>query len=478
MQSVQRRFGKPRTADESQVAVLLKDFDDADKMLARIIEASKAWRDAWVDILTVQQRLAYDFQDMYSSNSDPTERSEGHEIKETPRPIMMRTVKLQQAYAELKNDLLEEVNTVDTRIIKPAMDAKDHIQPLKKMDFEKYQSRVDKGRKNMKRTDKDNVALAKAETELYHASEEYNAADDHLRSRLPPVITAAFSLLPHLLAAFVMVQNSLLAQCYTALHEYCEEVRFPSPPPAMVEIISTWDRDYRPIQKEMETGFACLSNGKAVRQPMKLADHNQGHSITGLNIRNGYSQRRSSSQSTRLKPPASPAISAISEPPSPDPNIRPRISSVPSQNSLIADSSTRPRISSVPSQNSLSLAMPNYTPNNGEGPSPADPASSYAPAGPRADYFSRDRQPSSSSMASIAAGKKRPPPPPPKRLPSTQQIWVTALYEFSGQGQGDLVFKEGDRIRVVKKTDSTDDWWEGELKGVQGSFPANYCQAT
>ena len=38
MQSVQRRFGKflPRTADESQVAVLLKDFDDADKMLAKV----------------------------------------------------------------------------------------------------------------------------------------------------------------------------------------------------------------------------------------------------------------------------------------------------------------------------------------------------------------------------------------------------------------------------------------------------------
>lgn len=99
----------------------------------QIIEASKAWRDAWVDILTVQQRLAYDFQDMYSSTGDPNERSEGHEIKETPRPIMMRTVKLQQAYAELKNDLLEEVNMVDTRIIKPAMDAKDHIQPLKKV---------------------------------------------------------------------------------------------------------------------------------------------------------------------------------------------------------------------------------------------------------------------------------------------------------------------------------------------------------
>ena len=38
MQSVQRRFGKllPRTADESQVAVLLKEFEDADKMLSRV----------------------------------------------------------------------------------------------------------------------------------------------------------------------------------------------------------------------------------------------------------------------------------------------------------------------------------------------------------------------------------------------------------------------------------------------------------
>lgn len=38
MQSVQRRFGKllPRTADESQVAILLKDFDEADRMLAKV----------------------------------------------------------------------------------------------------------------------------------------------------------------------------------------------------------------------------------------------------------------------------------------------------------------------------------------------------------------------------------------------------------------------------------------------------------
>lgn len=46
---------------------------------------------------------------------------------------MGRTLKLQQGYAELKTELLDEVNMVDDRIVKPATDAKDYIQPLKKV---------------------------------------------------------------------------------------------------------------------------------------------------------------------------------------------------------------------------------------------------------------------------------------------------------------------------------------------------------
>lgn len=36
MQSVQRRFGRTHTADESQVSVLLKDFEEADKVLQKV----------------------------------------------------------------------------------------------------------------------------------------------------------------------------------------------------------------------------------------------------------------------------------------------------------------------------------------------------------------------------------------------------------------------------------------------------------
>ena len=83
-----------------------------------------------------------------------------------------------------------------------------------------------------------------------------------------------------------------------------------------------------------------------------------------------------------------------------------------------------------------------------------------------------------SSAASIAAAKKKPPPPvPTKRIPSQSQAqYVIALFDFEGQGPGDLAFREGDRIRVVKKTESVDDWWDGELGGRVGVFPANYVR--
>lgn len=65
---------------------------------------------------------------------------------------------------------------------------------------------------------------------------------------------------------------------------------------------------------------------------------------------------------------------------------------------------------------------------------------------------------------------------PHKPKPRPQVHYVTALFDFEGQNPEDLPFREGDRIRVVKKTESTDDWWDGELNGRTGQFPANYVQ--
>lgn len=70
---------------------------------------------------------------MYSPIAASDDTYSGHEPVLTPKSTMDRTTKLQEVYLELRNDLLEEVNMVETRIIKPATDAKAWIQPLRKV---------------------------------------------------------------------------------------------------------------------------------------------------------------------------------------------------------------------------------------------------------------------------------------------------------------------------------------------------------
>ena len=48
---------------------------------------------------------------------------------------------------------------------------------------------------------------------------------------------------------------------------------------------------------------------------------------------------------------------------------------------------------------------------------------------------------------------------------------VVALYDFAAQADGDLDFKVGDRIEIVERSPSTEDWWTGRLDGRTGVFP-------
>ncbi|KAG1908501.1 uncharacterized protein F5891DRAFT_1124269 [Suillus fuscotomentosus] len=105
-------------------------------------------------------------------------------------------------------------------------------------------------------------------------------------------------------------------------------------------------------------------------------------------------------------------------------------------------------------------------------PPPAPPGQTPAPPPP---YSAA----SNDSGAGTTAAIKRPPPPPPvkpKPKPEPAVEYVTALYDFDAQAEGDLSFKTGDRIEIVTKTESQEDWWTGRLNGDQGVFPGNYVQ--
>ncbi|GAW15431.1 hypothetical protein ANO14919_048400 [Xylariales sp. No.14919] len=490
MQSMQRQFGRmlhKSPGDNAKVAVLLSDYEDVDRVLAKIIDAAKSWRDSWINISSTQLGVVSEYDGLWDPIVGASEGL-GRPAAPTPELQLEQALRLKEVYTELRADLLEELDLIETRIVKPASSVREYIDPMRKtikkrenkrLDYEKIQEKTTKLQRKPGRTSKEDASLAKLEAELARVSEDFYAADAHLRDTLPPIVSAAFSIIPLLIDSVVALQNRFLGLYYTTLHTYCEEHGFPSPPPPMEEVVAVWSAGYEPVKREFES-IACIATGKAVRQSMKLPDDpslqdrgQSGSPLTPALLVNG--PRRSSSGLTSTN-------GSIA---SPRPNRIPSMTSISSQPS--------PVLSPRPSMGN-NYVISNLTPTDFTTASrlgqQSTPALSPNSMRPRSDYFNT-RPPSTASTvtstasinttasgSSFGAVKKKPPPPPPKRIASKRlEEFVVAQYAFSGQGAGDLSFREGDRIKIVKKTDTLDDWWVGELGGVEGNFPANYCKS-
>ncbi len=134
----------------------------------------------------MQLGVVSSIEELYNPIIGASSDGHGHEPAMTPQVQLDRTNRLKLAYGELKTDLLEEVSMMDDRIIKPATEAKEYIQPIKKtikkrenkrLDYERYFDRVTHASKKQNRSERDESSLAKAEVDLSKATDvrQYNA---------------------------------------------------------------------------------------------------------------------------------------------------------------------------------------------------------------------------------------------------------------------------------------------------------------
>lgn len=291
----------------------------------------------------------------------------------------------------------------------------------------------------------------------------YQAADADLRERLPTLVALIFSLTPYLLEAQVEIQNRMLAHYYTVLHTFCAEEGFPSPPPEMEQIVLDFEAVFNPVRSEIEA-FGCLTQGKAMRRASEQQENKKRPSIGGRTASNASSISLPSSLRRGSQTPASSSHTPIACVPEYPPS--PPLSTMSRKNSAIPVGNTAVSPPASSGGDYFNPPMMSSPPPTG--------LMSFSPAGPKIDHFqSTVSSRGGTPFDPVAAAVKKKPPPPP---PAARAVFVTALYDFDGQGSGDLVFREGDRIRVVQKTNSIDDWWQGELRGVKGAFPANYVE--
>jgi hypothetical protein len=278
---------------------------------------------------------------------------------------------------------------------------------------------------------------------------------------LPNLTSAVYALLPHLANAQILVQNNLLGLYYTALHSFCQEYGYPIPSAEWRQVQPEFDEVFAPLRREVET-LQILQSGKALSSPFySRPDSLQTKTVS--THKNGLSSKKSYGSLPPPIPTSHPttpsALDFTSKPTRTISNLSTNSYNRPSPPASLASYRSQSDYLSQPT--GLGARR---TSSNGAPPSILSHAGSSA---------------SLASAAAAVAKKKKPPPPPPKRKPSStpQADYVIALYDFAGEGEGDLAFREGDKIRVTKRTQSEQDWWEGECRGMRGSFPANYCRA-
>ncbi|KAM5436142.1 hypothetical protein McanMca71_000108 [Microsporum canis] len=94
----------------------------------------------------------------------------------------------------------------------------------------------------------------------------------------------------------------------------------------------------------------------------------------------------------------------------------------------------------------------------------ANPHETFDSFGQRGGFDSRPARPTA-------------PKPVFGQKPQLGKDQAVALFTFNADQEGDLGFKKGDIITIVKRTEKQDDWWTGKIGSRVGIFPSNYVEA-
>ena len=86
------------------------------------MEHTKAWRDAWSDILHVQTRIADSFYDVYQTI--PRTGDTATPPEPTPPQVMGRVELMRTSHRELSDDMMIEVDKVEGMLVRPMLECR------------------------------------------------------------------------------------------------------------------------------------------------------------------------------------------------------------------------------------------------------------------------------------------------------------------------------------------------------------------
>jgi len=327
------------------------------------------------------------------------------------------------AFQELKVAIVPELELIESRIMAPIKELQGIMKMIRKtitkrehklIDYDRFNNSLTKLRDKKEKTLNDEKHLFKLEQDFEIASNEYDYINTTMKTELPRFLMQATQFVDPLFHSFFYMQLNIFYLMLDKLHGFAE---------GRYDVSITGNEiaaEYEQKRSDAWERVEALNITQRFLSTSKLVHAQRsasGGSGPGNLGRSATTSTTGSSTSLRSPPPVrSPSYTKKAPPPPPGAG--------------------------------LSAPPPPYS------------------AGPTSPTLS-------------AAAKKAPPPPPPlKPKPKPAASYVVALYDFAAQADGDLEFSAGDRIEVVERTESAEDWWTGRIGDRQGVFPGNYVQDT
>ncbi|KAJ3410154.1 hypothetical protein HDV05_004034 [Chytridiales sp. JEL 0842] len=456
-------------------------FQSLETNASKLHTDAKKFKDSLAMMLQHQESFAVTLKEVYeplgsgSRRGSETDMDANPEVpvgsrnslsqRSLPRPTPPASMQAVEHFALIaahaRESLLPDLEVIERRLVSPTADlvsllanVKKHISKRghKLIDFDRHRESVRKLKEKADRTVSDEKALGKAEAALDQASREYNHYNTLLKQQLPVLLSLKVSFVDPCFQTLYWYQ---LRVHRTLLESY--QVLVDNAAPTVVNKSTSATAGFEG-KAEMQMG---LLEDLTLLSKNRLKNLHEGHASSSGQDDQGYYTASSTENSPETaEPPHAGGYHPYNEAP-----IAP---------------AAPPAYSSDRSYKPPTTAKSTYQPPAANDYNEAPPSSSStfrsmhessAPKGFQLPAFETENAwASTSSKPSTSSVYGKPAPPPLASKPSnlTKKVYVVALYDYDAQAPGDLSFKRDDKIEIVQKTGSGNDWWTGRLNGNTG----------
>ncbi|KAJ2455151.1 BAR adaptor protein Hob1, partial [Coemansia sp. RSA 2424] len=437
-------------------------------------------------------------------STDPEGMSQpvGDYVDEGASPELLRVAEeFHRRVEDIKHKIDPQLGALDTSVVEPLQEMMNMLKNVhrvlqkrehKLIDYDRHRTTVEKMEAKEgtegQRSLGEEKSYQKTMAQYQESSRMYNYFNDKLKADLAMLLSLRQSFVDPIFIKFFRVQHQLYLDLY---REFSEAARNCPAFDLSTPVMAAWEQKWGRAEQCLAS-LDIFGVGPMLVPPLPLEDADRGMMST---IKGTFRKKEKSTTPAApgifSSPSTASSASGLGGSPNPMPPAAPSAGGGSPYGTYQSSFPQQPQQQPQPPPPMADTKSP-Y--GNYESSFPQQqPAASYPPAQqqqqPVASYPPAQQQqhqvasaggtapPAYTSplvektpSASASATPSRVAPPPPR----SNVQYVVALYDYAALTDGDLSFNEGDRIELVHRAESKDDWWTGRLNGVEGVFPGTY----